>query len=481
MRRLQWASGWVEVLLRRRLREEEENLRARTRVAFDMVATVLENKRFRSAATALVTELALHLSCDPVSLGVVRRKRCHMTAMSHAAGFGRKMSMVRDITAAMDEAVDQQAIVVYPPKANWEYRVTRAHDDLANSNDRQCLLTVPLQAHHEIFGAITFQRPADQPFDEAAVDLCDAVAAVVGPVLEEKKSNDRNIIFKNFEAAATQLKRLLGPNYFGRKLATAIVIALVAFFSFATTLHTVTAPALVRGTIQRTIVAPFKGYVASEFARSGEIVKKGQLLARLDDQDFKLERLRLTTTRQQKLVEFDRALSKHDRAESLIINSQIKQADAQLALIDEQLKRTRLVAPFDGFVVSGDLSQSIGAAVERGQELFKIAPLNSYHVILDVDENDIDEIAVGQTGTLKVTSLPQTAMNYRVERITAISSQKDGRNYFTVEATLDKANNRLRPGMEGIGKTAIGKDLLITSLTGKLVDWLRLTFWRWMP
>ena len=481
MRRVQWASGWVEVLLRRRLHEEEEGLKERSRLAFDILATVLENRAFRAAAGALVTELALRLKCDPVSVGLVRRGHCHVAEISHAAGFGKKMNLVRDIRVAMDEAVDQRAVIVYPPNKAWEYRVTRAHEELSRSNSGHSILTVPIQANHEIIGALTFQRPADQPFDEATVDLCDAVASIVGPVLKEKQLNDRNVLIKLGESVFTQIKRLIGPNYFGRKLATVLAAALVGYFYFATMLHTVTSPAVVRGTIQRTIVAPFRGYVASEFARAGEVVENGQTLAQLDDQDLKLERIRLMTTREQKAVEYDRALSKHDRAETLIVKSQIDQAQAQLALIDEQLKRTKLVAPFDGYVVSGDLSQSIGAAVERGQELFKIAPLDSYRVVLEVDENDIAEIAVGQTGVLRVASLPEEPFNYRVERITAISLQKDGRNYFVVEAELDHAGHRIRPGMEGIAKTAIDERLQIVSFTRKVIDWARLAIWRWAP
>jgi len=481
MRRIQWATGWVEVLLRRRLHEEEENLRERSSLVFDVLATVLENRKFNAAAAALVTELALHLKCDPVSIGLVRRRRCRVAQISHAAGFGKKMNLVRDIRTAMEEAVDQRAIVLYPPNKAWEYRITRAHEELAKSNVGHCVLTVPMQSDHEIIGALTFQRPSDQPFDEAAIDLCDAVASVVGPVLKEKQQNDRNILIKLGESLVTQLRRLFGSNYFGRKLATALAIVAVAYFSFATMLHTVTSPAVVRGTIERTIVAPFRGYVASESARAGEVVRKGQTLARLDDQDLNLEHIRLMTTREQKLVEYDRALSKHDRAETLIVKSQIDEADAQLALIDEQLKRIRLVAPFDGYVVSGDLSQSIGAAVERGEELFKIAPLNSYRVMLEVDEDDIDEISVGQAGELRVAALPEVPMDYRIERITAISQQKDGRNYFSVEARLENSDDHLRPGMEGIAKTAIGERLQIVNYTAKLVDWARLKIWRWTP
>jgi multidrug resistance efflux pump len=210
-------------------------------------------------------------------------------------------------------------------------------------------------------------------------------------------------------------------------------------------------------------------------------VQAGEVLARLDDRDLTLERIRLVTSRQQRMTEYDRALAAHERAEALIIKTQIDQADAQLALVDEQLSRTSLVAPFDGVVVFGDLSQSIGASVDRGQELFRIAPLDTYRVVLEVDESDIEDLSIGQTGVLRVASLPEEPMTYRVERITAISDQKDGRNFFRVEASLESLSVRLRPGMEGIAKTEIDERLLIHSYTGKLVDWAHLALWRWLP
>ena len=63
----------------------------------------------------------------------------------------------------------------------------------------------------------------------------------------------------------------------------------------------------------------------------------------------------------------------------------MKQIDAQLELIDAQLARMRLTAPFSGVVVSGDLSQSLGSPVEHGQVLFEVAPLDAYRVILEVE------------------------------------------------------------------------------------------------
>ena len=62
-----------------------------------------------------------------------------------------------------------------------------------------------------------------------------------------------------------------------------------------------------------------------------------------------------------------------------------------------------MTAPFDGIIVSGDLSQSLGSPVERGQVLFEVAPLDGYRIVLRVDERDIPYVALGQRGELAVT------------------------------------------------------------------------------
>jgi len=131
--------------------------------------------------------------------------------------------------------------------------------------------------------------------------------------------------------------------------------------------------------------------------------------------------------------------------------------------------------------MSGDLSQSLGAPVERGQELFQVAPLESYRVIIEVDERDILEIKKGQHGNLVLPSMPGEAFPFRVEKITPVSTAREGRNYFRVEGRMEQASLRLRPGMEGIGKVTIDRCKLIWVWTHNMIDWLRLQLWRWTP
>lgn len=479
---LRWGAGWLEALLRREEDSGRYDLMRRTVTALELVAGALEQERFKPACTAVVTDLALRLDCDQVAIGFRgRRRTVKVAAMSHSAQFGRRMNLVRRIGHAMDEALDQEAAVVWPLGDDWEYRITHAHGDLAESLGGGTVLTIPLHRSGEMLGALTLQRSTTNPFDDDMIQMIDTVAALIGPALEEKRLNDRNIFRKIGETISTQSHRLLGPRYFGRKLATVAAIAVVAFFAVAEGEFRVAAPATLEGAVQRVLVAPFDGFVAGEFVKAGEVVEEGQVLATLDDRELTLERLRLAAERRQHLAEYDRALAEDERVDARVLQAQIAESEAQLALVDAQLVRTELKAPFDGLVISGDLSQSIGSGVRRGDEMFSVAPLDTYRVVIEVDEGDLREVSEGQTGTLVVSSIPDLGLPYTIERVTPISTADEGRNFFRIEARLDGSDPRLRPGMAGIAKTDVDERLLIEIWSRRLVDWIRLFAWKWLP
>jgi len=487
MRQLQWASGWLEARLRRQQAESDGAIRERLVAALDLVASSLEQERFAVAAKNFVTELATQLGCERVSIGFTRRGHARVEAVSHSAQFGKQMNLIRAIAAAMDEAMDQQAAVQYPPRQDGETYVTRNHEVLAAQHGTATVLTVPLFRAGRVYGALCLERSAARPFDATTVELCRSVTAVVGPVLEEKRVNDRWLITKALLALRTQLARLIGPEYFVRKLIVLGLAATVVFFYFATGEYTIKADTVLEGSVQRVIGAPFEGYVADARVRAGDVVQQGDVLATLDDRDLKLERLKWSSQRTQQLKQYDEAMAKRDRAQINIVSAQIAQADAQLALIDEQLSRSRVTAPFSGIIISGDLSQSLGASVRRGDMLFEIAPLESYRVIIKVDEHDINDVAVGQSGELVLSAMPESVFPFTVKRITPVSTAEEGENYFRVEAVLADDSQpikqdlqRLRPGMEGAGKIEVDQRKLIWIWTHDLLDRLRLWAWRWI-
>ncbi len=479
LRRIHWGMAWLELLFRREDAASDSAARERVFGVLDLVGVAVEEQRFQAACTAVVSELATRLDCDRVSLGLLRGRRMRVEAISHSATFGREMNLVHLLGAAMDEAVDQEATVLFPTQEE-DTLVVSAHDTLSQQQGAPQICTVPIPVTGRFEAALTLERPRGREFSPADVEFCEALGELACPILIAKRESERWLIVKALLAAREQLVRLLGGGYLLRKLALASLLAIAAFFAIATGQYRIAADATVEGGRLRAMVAPFNGYIADARFRAGETVAAGTVLATLDDRDLKLEQIRLDTERAQYIRERRQAVAGHDRAQVRILSAQVQQTDAQLELIEEQLARTLITAPFDGIVVSGDLSQSLGAPVQRGDVLFEIAPRGSYRIILKVDERDIDDVREGQQGSMILSALPETPLPLAVSLITPVTTAAEGRNVFTVEATLGEIPRRLRPGMQGVGKIDVGERRLIWIWTRAFVHWLRVKTWTWV-
>jgi multidrug resistance efflux pump len=300
-------------------------------------------------------------------------------------------------------------------------------------------------------------------------------------VLEVQRREDRWLPAKALEALRTQLDHLVGPRHVGLKLGVVATSLVLFFLAVAKGDYRVTADAVLEPAVVRASVTPFDGYVAAAPARAGDVVKQGDLLAELDDRDIGLERLRWVSEAAQYEQQYRQALAVRDAAEAEIAAASLAEARAELARADDRLARTEIRAPFDGVVVTGDLSQQLGAPVEKGSTLFEVAPLDAYRLILQVDERDVAEVRVGQTGRLVLSSLPDDPLDFEVVKLTPVSTAEEGVNFFRVEAGIDLEDGRLRPAIEGVGKIEVGRRRLIWIWTHDAIDWLRLQLWAWLP
>lgn len=473
---LRWGATWYALLCReKRVQVSSDRLVD----VVEMLASSLERSEFDAAATTAVTELAARLSCTRVSLGLVHHNHVEVRAISNSSSFDARSNLVRNIGSAMDEAVDQNASVAFPPLPDGPPHVAFAQEVLARVKDGRSVCSTPLYDGTRPIGALTLERDDRETFDRSTIEICEVFGALLGPVLELKYHKEQWFGTKILEDIRDFLARLCGKRHVALKLYSLGLAALVMFFSVANTDYRITAQAVLEGSVKRVISAPRDGFVASADSRAGDLVHAGQVLATLDDRELRLERTKLDSQRAQFDKEQRAAITTHDRSKAAILNAQLEQVAAQIAMVDEQLARTRLTAPFEGIVVSGDLSQSLGSPVEHGQVLFEVAPLDTYRVILEVDERDIGDIAKEQRGHLTLTGLPNMKMAFTVSRIVPISTARDGRNFFEVEAVLDGSEAPLRPGMEGIGKIQVEERKLIWVWTHALVDWLRLALWKW--
>lgn len=452
--------------------------------AHRLLAVVVEQGDYAAATQALVNELATVLNADRVSLGRVEADRVAVVAISGTADFRRHQDQVEQLRLAMQEAYEQGRTLVTPADdADAAGALRREQEALIEQVGGIQVLTLPLQVAGRTSEVVCIERPRDPPLQAAEITFAEAACALVAPVLRDKARGSRALPAIVREHAWQQLQRLLGRGYPGRKLLLLGLLALVAVLVLVLVRlpFRVSADARLEGAVQRSLVAPFDGYMEAAPLRAGDRVRKGQVIARLDDADLQLEALRWQSRLAQLERQIQAARARGERNELGRLEAERDEAKAELALARTRLERTRLRAPFDAVIVEGDLSQRLGGAVKQGEPLFLLAPLDRYRVVLQVPESELALVHPGQQGELVFDAFPERRMSLTVERITSESSTEDGVNRFRVEAVLDGDMGNLQPGLEGVPRIEAEELPLWQALARRPLRWLRLWLWRWLP
>ncbi|MBK5928394.1 diguanylate cyclase [Rhodobaculum claviforme] len=485
LRELHWSAGWLAARLWEAKAGDEAGRVARAGIALDILAAMAEHRRPEAAAMAVANELQSVLAADQVAIGMVTgartAPRIRLLSLSHTAWFRKRSAFAEALEAAMEEAFDQSGTVALPPLDSTARAIAVAHEDLRLGRPVRHVLTVALPDEAGTVGALSVLRRGDVPFTEDDRMVAEAVAALVGPVLELKRRTRRWVGGRIIDGTAHVLGVLLGPRRLSWKLLALALIALAVAAATVRAPFRVQAEAALQGTVQRAAVAPFAGYVDAAPLRAGDVVAAGDLLARLEDTDLRLEALRWRSEVDRLTAQSREALARADRTQIALLEAQIAQARAQMALTEGKLARTRILAPIDGVIVSGDLSQRLGAPVQPGEVLFEVAPVGDFRVELWLDERDLRHVAEGLPGRLLLAGQPSDGLAITLTRITPLAEPREGINSFRLEAALDAVQPGLRPGMEGVAKIDAGEALLSWIWTRRLIDWVRHTAWTWQP
>jgi len=440
-------------------------------------ATLLTRGPFPEAATAFCTELADSLGVTHVALGFLEHGYAEVEAIAREADFEGRRDLFGAIGAAMDEAIEQSATVVHPGRKEDRPRVTLAHAGLARMWGGTTI-TVPLVNEGEVIGALTFGGAGHVAEDEATLSFCEQLATVLAPVLVLKRQADRpwrqrlaDTWFTFRDSARTPRSQRLR---LGMAAAALLAFGLVAGWSVE---YRVNAPARIEGAVQRSLVAPADGFLRQAQVKPGDSVVAGQILVQLSDQDRELERLKWTAEVTQHQNSARAALARGERTDYVIAIGRAQEAQAQLDLVAQAIERGSIRAPFDGVVIQGDLSQTLGAPVRRGDVLLTVAPSGEYRLVVEVDERDVGDVKSGAEGVVHLAALPREPVAFRVSRVRPVATSRDGRNFFEVEAVLPTPPTAARPGLQGVAKIQSEDRTLLWIGTHRLVDWARITIW----
>ncbi len=460
---------------------------AAARVALALQAGLLEAPDLPQAAQAAACELASWAQARRVSLALMDERGVLdllATSDGRVAQAGRRL--VDDaLAAALAEAADQACVVAWPvlPALSGALAappcIAIAHRARVAAQGGAAL-SLPLVHRGQVVGALGLEWATEAARQAVSTATLEHLAAWMAPVLALRRADERawhrrlrDDVRRWFQAAGQPQQR--------RWRAWLPVLAGVAgLIMLWPVTHQVGGPARLEGAVQRVLAAPADGFIQQVHARPGESVRAGQPLIDLADRDLQLERQRWSSQLAQQQEGVSSAQARADRAALSLHQAKADEAQAQLDLAEERLARSRLLAPFDAFVVQGDWAQQLGAPVKQGAELMTLAPQGAYRVVVEVDEREVGELRLGQHGSLVLSALPWQTLPVQLTRIAPVARAVEGRNVFDVEAVLGTPMAELRPGLTGQARLEAGRAGLGWQLMQRLAIAVRLAWWKWV-
>jgi len=254
-------------------------------------------------------------------------------------------------------------------------------------------------------------------------------------------------------------------------------------------------PATVAAIGETPVYARAEGYIVKRYADIGDYVKKGQVLVQIDapeqDQQLRQARSRLdqlkaslgqvqaqvmvtdanlklaqvTSQRQEQLVR-EGILSKQAGDESTaqlaarqadkavaeaninVARENIKAQEAEVQRIVELTVFQKVTAPFDGLITVrncavGNLITT--ASLQAGRELFRLSDIGTLRVFVNVPQQNVDDVIVGQKATITLQDMPLAKFVGKVTR-TANSLDVTTRTLLAEVQVLNQGRTLL-PGM----------------------------------
>ena len=176
------------------------------------------------------------------------------------------------------------------------------------------------------------------------------------------------------------------------------------------------------------------GMIESFNFREGDKVRKGEIIARLDQSDALL-----------KLKQAQIELEEYEKLYSIgaIVKSKLEQARLAARLASSEFEKTFLRAPKDGII--GDKNAEVGEFITPNVKVATLVNLENVVAELGIIEKEIDRVFLGQNVTVNVDTYPGIDFAGMVSNISPLIAGKS--KTLTVKANLANPGGLLLPGM----------------------------------
>ncbi len=453
--------------------QEQIKVAKQTSMFIELIGMALGEKELSRSAYVVATELQQYMGCSEVAIAVSSHWHCRMVAISGSMNFDSRSIIVKSMETAMLETIRSQKVTIVPVFKENRYgiQVETAHRDLLQLTKGSRVITHPLRDNKEnIIGCWLFlwnQEPAGSQDD---FYLIEAGSPQIGNLLHLLKTY-RPSWLKRFQR---QFFVSLGKS---KVIFSLLFLLGLVFLSHLPFPYEIEAPGELTPEIRYIIGTPFTGVLQEVHVEPGDLVEKGQILARLDDREIRLELSSLLESLASVRKQVDLFFAQEEIAEYQKTVLESRKIEEKIKLLEYHLGNLEIKSPDTGIVLIGDLKKSLGSPVKLGDPLFEIAPLEKLLLEIFVPEEEIPFLKVGMSGELRINSYPEETWPIILKSISPLAVLKENQATFSAKAFFLNAGQRFLPGMKGKVLLEAEKRPLWWIYFHKPINWLRGKLW----
>ncbi len=229
------------------------------------------------------------------------------------------------------------------------------------------------------------------------------------------------------------------------------------------------------------VTAGVDGVVARVLKLEGDSVKAGETVAVLEDETYAAAAAAARAAYDIAEADLSRFRAAGDAAAAFEAESHRKELAARIAMEDERLSRTRLVAPVAGVVVTPRVQERVGQSLARGAELCVVADTRTMVAEVAIPEEEAARLRPGQPVEVKLNTYPARTFAGSVTRVGAVVREEGKDRFVVAEVGIENPDGLLKTGMQGRGKVRVGWSSIATLVLRRPARWLYGKLWPVLP
>jgi RND family efflux transporter MFP subunit len=343
----------------------------------------------------------------------------------------------------------------------------------------RAFFAIPLIDDAGRIGILSFESLDPHFLTDAHVEMIRILAAQTTVALRNAELYKEVPFIGIIEPLMQRKKRFMAMEKRRRALMLTVTAAVVLFLVFFPIPMRLVGNASVAPQSTAQIQPEVDGVVRSVAVHEGDEVKKGEVLAELDDWDYRSALAAAQTKYRAAEAEMNRALAANDGTEAGVQHVQSDFWASELARAQERLEKTKLRSPIDGVVTTPNIQTMVGRHLASGDTLAEV--VNTSRAIVDVaiDQDDLAFLKTGAESSVKLESFPTKTFKGDVAVISPKSDSTGDDRVFFARVSIPNPEGKIRSGMQGRGKVWAGWQPAGYVLLRRPLMWIWSKLWWW--